>query len=137
MENSFFVGKTFDFEFRFNQDDVVNFAKASGDFNPMHLDEEFAKTTIFKKRIVHGFLGGSVFSKVFGTLFPGHGTIYLNQNMTFYKPMFCQINYTAKFMIKEINSEKHRALIQTDIVDENDLLIISGEALIQHEDIKN
>ena len=104
--SEFKVGSEFSYSFSFSQDDVLTFANASGDFNPIHLDDEFAKTTIFKKKIVHGFLGGSVFSKVFGTLFPGSGTIYIKQSMTFYKPMFVDQGYVAKFKVIEIDSKK-------------------------------
>lgn len=135
MENKIKLGSEFSYEFIFNQNDVINFAKASGDDNPIHLDEEYAKTSIFKRRILHGFLGGSVFSKVFGTIFPGNGTIYLKQNMSFYKPMFIETNYVAKFSIIEIASAKNRATVKTEIFDSNDELIIGGEALIKHPKI--
>ena len=66
--------------FSFSQNDIIMFAELTGDKNPIHLDEEVAKNTIFGKRILHGFLGASIFSKVFGTIFPGEGTIYIKQN---------------------------------------------------------
>lgn len=130
------LGDYFEYEFSFMQEDVDNFAKASGDFNPIHLDREFAKKSIFKKRILHGFLGGSVFSKVFGTIFPGEGTIYLKQNMSFFKPMFTSENYVATFKILEVQKDKNRALVQTQVLDENKNIIINGEALIQHHAIE-
>lgn len=130
--SEFKVGSEFSYSFSFSQDDVLTFANASGDFNPIHLDDEFAKTTIFKKKIVHGFLGGSVFSKVFGTLFPGIGTIYIKQSMTFYKPMFVDQGYVAKFKVIEIDSIKNKALVSTKIYDNENCLIIGGEALIKY-----
>ncbi|HMT53004.1 MAG TPA: MaoC family dehydratase [Saprospiraceae bacterium] len=130
--SEFKVGSEFSYSFSFSQDDVLTFANASGDFNPIHLDDEFAKTTIFKKKIVHGFLGGSVFSKVFGTLFPGSGTIYIKQSMTFYKPMFVDQGYVAKFKVIEIDSKKNKALVSTEIYDNENCLIIGGEALIKY-----
>jgi len=57
--------------FSYSQEQVNKFAEVTGDNNPLHLDEEYAATTMFKRPIMHGFLGGSVFSKIFGTLFPG------------------------------------------------------------------
>ena len=69
--------------FSFTQDKVILFAELSGDKNPLHLDEEYAKTTIFGKPIIHGFLGGSVFSKMLASNFWGKGTIYLQQNHGF------------------------------------------------------
>lgn len=135
MDKPISLNDTFSYEFSFSQDDVEYFAKASGDYNPIHLDEEYAKSTIFKRRIIHGFLGGSIFSKVFGILFPGEGTIYLMQNMKFMKPMFTDERYKANFKVIEIISDKNRAIINTQIFDMSDNIIISGEALIQNSRI--
>ena len=133
MVNRINLNTTFEYQFRFSQKDVIAFAEVTGDKNPIHLDEEYAKNTPFKGRILHGFLGASVFSKVFGTLFPGEGTIYLKQNMSFFKPMNTDIEYTAIFTIKEIFPEKHRALVKTEIVNSEKEIVISGEALIIHK----
>jgi 3-hydroxybutyryl-CoA dehydratase len=114
---------------------VIKFAEASGDFNPIHLDEEFAKNSIFRKTIIHGFLGGSVFSKVFGTIFPGNGTIYLKQDLSFYKPMFTNQNYKATFEIIDSDVSKNRAVVKTIILDDLNEIVIKGEALIKHSSI--
>lgn len=126
------VGSTYFYEFSFTQEDVINFAQASGDFNPLHLDQEYASGTIFKRPILHGFLGGSVFSKVFGTIFPGKGTIFLKQDMTFLNPMFIGVNYRATFEVIETDILKNRAIVKTNIYDSDDLIVIKGEALIKH-----
>lgn len=126
------VGDKFDYDFSFTNEDVILFSKATGDFNPIHLDSEYAKNTIFKKPIVHGFLGGSVFSKVFGTLYPGNGTIYLKQDLSFFKPMYRLEKYKATFEIMTTNVKKNRALVKTLIIDNKSEIIINGEALIQH-----
>ena len=126
------VGDKFDYDFSFTNEDVILFSKATGDFNPIHLDSEYVKNTIFKKPIVHGFLGGSVFSKVFGTLFPGNGTIYLKQDLSFFKPMYRLEKYKATFEIMTTNVNKNRALVKTLIIDNKNEIIINGEALIQH-----
>jgi len=135
MENKISLHDQYKHDFSFTQRDVEKFAEASGDFNPIHLDDKYAKKSIFKRRILHGFLGGSVFSKVFGTLFPGNGTIYLKQNMTFYKPMFSDVNYSAIFEVIQVMNDKKRALVKTEIQDEEGQVVISGEALIQHDSI--
>ncbi len=135
MGNRIALNSTYEHQFSFSQDDVINFAKVTGDKNPIHLDEEYARNTAFKKRILHGFLGASVFSKVFGTLFPGEGTIYLRQNVTFHKPMYAGIVYEARFTIIETIPEKHRALVKTEIFNGEKELVISGEALIMHHNI--
>lgn len=126
-------GDVFTHAFSFSQDGVNQFAEVTGDTNPLHSDHEYAAKTIFKKPIMHGFLGGSIFSKVFGTMFPGEGTIYLKQNMQFMKPMYVDKNYEAVFTVKSVIPEKHKAIIETRIVekDSNDVTI-EGEAEVMN-----
>jgi acyl dehydratase len=122
------VGTTYTHSFSFTQEEVVRFAEVTGDKNPVHLDEAYAATTMFKRPIMHGFLGGAVFSKVFGTLFPGEGTIYLKQSMAFMRPMYVDTTYEVRMTVKEVNKEKHRATVETLIVD-----VASGETTISGE----
>jgi len=120
-------------EFSFSQADIIKFAEVTGDKNPVHLDANYAATTMFKVPIMHGMLGASLFSKVFGTLFPGEGTIYLKQSLAFMKPMFVDTVYEAVFTVKEINTEKHRATIETTIIDKiTGALCTSGEATVMN-----
>ena len=121
-------------EFIISQKQVRAFADVINDHNPIHLDAEYAKNTIFKRPIIHGFYGGSIFSKIIATKLWGPGTIYLSQNLKFCKPMYVDIKYKAVLTVEEINSKKHRAFIQTQILN-NDNLIIDGKALIQHKNI--
>ncbi|WP_338815087.1 MaoC family dehydratase [Bernardetia sp. Wsw4-3y2] len=117
--------------FSYSQEQVNRFAEVTGDNNPLHLDEKYAATTMFKRPIMHGFLGGSVFSKIFGTLFPGEGTIYMNQTMNFMRPMFVDTEYEAVMTITEINREKNRAKVQTQVIDKSTgKVTISGEATV-------
>lgn len=126
------IGQKHIHPFRFTQAEVEAFAKVTGDNNPVHLDEEYAATTIFKKRIVHGMLGASLLSKVFGTIFPGEGTIYLNQTLNFLRPMYVEENYEAIFEVKEIIKEKNRAIISTTITNSEGKAVLSGEAIIMN-----
>ena len=87
------IDSQFEHLFSFTQEDVEAFAKVTGDNNPVHLDESYAAKTMFKRPIMHGMLGAAVFSKVFGTMFPGEGTIYLSQSLSFLKPMYVSENY--------------------------------------------
>ena len=136
MESDFNLKNEYSHKFVISQQNVELFAKATGDNNPIHLDNDYAKTTIFKTRIVHGFLGASVFSKVFGTIFPGEGTIYLSQSMKFLKPIYTERNYTAKFAVLEVIKNKNRARVETVIHDDTDTTVLIGEALIQNPSIK-
>lgn len=127
------TGTTYTHEFSFTQDEVVQFANVTGDKNPVHLDAGYAAKTMFKKPIMHGFLGGSVFSKVFGTLFPGEGTIYLKQSMSFMRPMYVNTAYKVRMTVKDVNKEKHRANVETNIVDKaTGDVVISGEATVMN-----
>lgn len=127
------TGTTYNHEFQFTQDEVAQFAAVTGDKNPVHLDADYAAKTMFKRPIMHGFLGGSVFSKVFGTLFPGEGTIYLKQSMAFMRPMYVDTMYEVRMTVKEVNKEKHRAIVETLVVDKaTGDTVISGEATVMN-----
>lgn len=123
----------YEHQFSFSQAQVESFARLSGDNNPIHLDQAYAEKSIFGRRILHGYLGTSVFSKVFGTLFPGPGAVYLKQSLVFRRPMYPEEIYTAVFQVAEVFQEKSRALIKTSIVDGNKQEVVVGEALIQHD----
>jgi acyl dehydratase len=125
------ISQIYTHEFRFSQEEVARFAEVTGDKNPVHLDPEYAAKTMFKRPIMHGMLGASLFSKVFGTLFPGEGTIYLKQSLNFLKPMYVETDYVAEFTVKEIIKDKNRAIIETLIKDKaNNFVCTSGEATV-------
>ena len=131
MSEKLHLNQTFSTNFSFSQQDVADFAHVTGDNNPVHLDEDFASKTIFKTRIMHGMLGACVFSKVFGTLFPGEGTIYLSQSVNFLKPMYVDVIYEAHFEVMEI-LEKNRARISTSILTDEGKKVVVGEALVMN-----
>src|SRR6187401_757528 len=111
------VGDIFNHDFKFSQDEVNRFAEVTGDKNPVHTDAAYAATTMFKRPIMHGMLGAALFSKVFGTLFPGEGTIYLKQTLNFLKPMYVDTKYDCIFTVKELNTDKNRAVVETIVRD--------------------
>ena len=127
------VGDVYRHSFKFSQSQVNTFCEVSGDNNPIHWDEAYAAQTIFKKPIIHGFLGGSVFSKVFGTQFPGEGTIYLRQEMKFMKPMYVETQYEAVLTVKDVNAAKHKGIITTQVFEvATGTVVIEGEAELMH-----
>jgi acyl dehydratase len=127
------VNQIYTHDFSFSQEEVNQFAQVTGDKNPVHTNAEYAATTMFKRPIMHGMLSASLFSKVFGTLFPGEGTIYLKQSLNFLKPMYVDITYEAVFTVKEITIEKHRAIVETVIKDKTTgVICTSGEATVMN-----
>jgi acyl dehydratase len=123
----------FQHEFQYSQADVELFAKVTGDNNPVHLDAAYAATTMFKKPIMHGMLSAGIFSKVLGTMFPGEGTIYLSQSLAFKRPMYVDTPYVAIFKAIDVNKEKHRATIQTQVIDKaTGDITVEGEAKVMN-----
>lgn len=132
-----FVGYEFGYAFEFTQAEVKKFAEVTGDFNPIHLDADYAAQTPFKKPIMHGFLSGSIFSKVFGTQYPGEGTIYLEQHMSFKRPMFVDTKYEVKFKITECDAEKGTMLIDCRILSDEQKVCLEGNARLMNKAIFN
>jgi acyl dehydratase len=126
------VGDKYTYKFSYTQQDVELFAKVTGDNNPIHINADFAKNTSFGRPIMHGFLSAAVFSKVFGTMFPGEGTIYRSQEMKFLAPMFVDEQYTAEFEIINHLPEKHSGTISCKIFNTEGKECILGEAQLKH-----
>jgi len=119
----------------FNSDVVKEFAKITGDLNPIHINEDFASTSPFKKPIVHGFLAGSIFSKILGMNLPGEGSIYLFQDMNFLKPIFYDVEYLAEVIVEEIDFVKSKITLITRIYSlDRSIICIEGTAKIKNSD---
>jgi len=114
----------------FNEKDVFLFAELSGDHNPLHLEEGYAATTIFKHRVVHGSLVNSLFSSLLGNDLPGVGTIYCKQDSTFLKPVYIGDTITAHVTVKEITPEKNRILLETTAFNQRGEKVIQGTAMV-------
>lgn len=125
------IGQSYEMKRVFTQEEVQKFAELSWDTNPLHTDFEYAKTTRFGQLIVPGFLTASLFSAIIGTKFPGFGTIYLNQNMSFRKPVFPDQEVRAVVSVKELFPEKRRALLDTVCYDAEGNVLIEGTALVK------
>lgn len=125
------VGDEFKHRYSYTQEDVDTYARVSGDTNPLHIDEEYAKASMFGRRIIHGYLGGSVFTKIFGTLLYADGNVYMKQELKFLKPMFTGHEYEAVVTVSEIIADKNRILFTTEVFDPaTGDKTITGEALI-------
>lgn len=124
------VGDTRSITKAFSEADVSAFSEITGDKNPLHLDEDYAKTTIFKTRIVHGMLVSSLFSTIFGTIYPGLGTIYLFQSQKFIKPVYLNETVAAHITVKELVLEKNRVIFDCIITNDKGETVVMGEAIL-------
>lgn len=113
--------------------DIVEFSKVSGDTNPIHLNEEYAKNSIFGKRIAHGMLSASFISNVIGNQLPGQGTIYLKQSLKFCKPVYIDDIITVTVEVKEIDYDKSIILLDTKCTSQNGDIVIEGEAYVKNK----
>ncbi|MBN2604287.1 MAG: MaoC family dehydratase [Bacilli bacterium] len=110
--------------------DVALFAEVTNDYNPAHFDEEYASGTIFQKRICHGMLVGSLFSKIFGMDLPGKGTIYISQTLRFRRPVFLGDTIKAVVTVKELDLEKNRVRFDCVAYNEEEEAVVIGEAVL-------
>ncbi len=132
--NKLQVGEAWEITLSWSQEQVNAFAEISGDHNPIHRDATYAATTPFQRPIMHGMLSASVFSRILGTEFPGSGTIYLQQTLSFKAPMYVDTPYVARLEITHIDSERHRATLRTTITNPEGKITLSGEAQVIHRE---
>jgi 3-hydroxybutyryl-CoA dehydratase len=110
--------------------DIRAFAELSGDRNPIHLDDEYAATTRFGRRIAHGMLAASLISTVLGTELPGTGTVYLSQNSRFVAPVYPGDTVTARVTVKYIRDDKPIVTLETICENQRGEVLIKGEAVV-------
>lgn len=110
--------------------DVVSFASISGDTNPIHLSEDFAKDTMFGSPIAHGMLTASFFSTIIGTKLPGPGCIYVSQSLRFKGPVRAHDTINARATVTDLNDEKDRITLWCESFI-GDTVVLEGEAVIQ------
>ena len=122
------IGDTASVEHMLTQKDIQLFAVMSGDVNPAHLDEEYARSDMFHEIIAHGMWGGSLISTVLGTQLPGPGTIYLGQTFRFLKPVGIGDTVTARVTVKEKDEKKKRLILDCVCLNQDGKEVITGEA---------
>ena len=118
---------------KITEKDVDQFAKVSGDDNPVHVNDDYARQTRFKQRIAHGMLAASLVSRVVGTKLPGPGTIYLSQTLNFKAPVFFGDTILAEVEISEIIETKNFIKLNTVCSNQTGTVVLEGEALVLFE----
>jgi len=124
------VGDTAELTRVLKTQDIELFAVMSGDVNPAHVDLEYAKDDIFHKVIAHGMWGGALISAVLGTQLPGPGTIYLNQSLTFRRPVGLGDKVLVRVTVKEKFADNDQLLLECECLNEDGEQIIKGEARV-------
>ena len=124
------IGDTDSFTKTITEYDIVQFARLTGDFNPVHLDHAYAKTTPFKERIAHGILSGSIISTVLGMRLPGPNTIYLSQNFKFLLPVKIGDTIKANVEVMEKRDDKNIIKLKTQVLNQRQEMVVDGEAIV-------
>tara|TARA_B110000014_G_C19917055_1_gene474474 strand:- start:116 stop:541 length:426 start_codon:yes stop_codon:yes gene_type:complete len=122
------LGYTKNFSIKITEEILQKFAKISGDFNPLHMDEKYAKNTQFKKQVCHGMLLASFFSRLIGMYIPGKLALYFSQSLNFVSP--CFIDDTVKIIgtVTKKTSATKMLTIKTEIYNQNNDCIVNGVA---------
>ena len=131
------VGQTAQFGKTISESDIYLYAGITGDQNPAHINESYARETFFKTRIAHGMLCAGLISTVLGNRLPGYGTIYIRQELNFLAPVRIGDTVTARVEVVEIISAKNRVRLKTDCINQDGILVIDGEALVSPPKAKN
>ena len=124
------VGDTAEFAKTVTETDIYLYAGITGDFNPAHVNEVYAKSTFFKTRIAHGMLTAGFISAIIANQLPGPGTIYLKQDLSFLAPVHIGDTITGRVEVLELIPEKNRVRIKTTCSNQDGVIVISGEELV-------
>ncbi len=124
------IGDEGNFSKTISESDVYMFAGITGDFNPVHINSEFAQATVFGKRIAHGILSVGFISNVLGTQLPGPGAIYLRQECKFLKPVYIGDTITATVKVTRKEEGKNRVWLRTFCTNQKHEIVLDGEALM-------
>lgn len=124
------IGDTAEFTKTISESDIYLFAGVTGDLNPAHINESYAKNTFFKTRIAHGMLLAGFISGVIGMKLPGPGSIYIRQELKFLAPARIGDTIIARVEVTQMQSEKNRITLRTTCTNQENTLIMDGEATI-------
>jgi len=123
------IGDSAEFSKTFSEADIYLYAGISGDFNPAHIDEAYARSTHFKTRIAHGMLSAGLISAVIGTQLPGSGSIYMQQTLSFLAPVYMGDTVTARVEVME-KIDKKKVRLKTTCLNQDAVMVLEGEALV-------
>ncbi len=124
------VGDSASLEKQVSETDIIQFAEVTGDKNPVHLDEEYAKQTVFGTRIAHGMLSAGYISAVLGMKLPGPGAVYMEQSLTFLAPVRIGDTITATAEVAEIGAKRKTAKLKTTCTNQDGVVVLEGVATI-------
>ena len=124
------IGQSASYTRTITESDIQQFGAVSGDLNPLHFDEDYAKTTIFRGRIAHGMLSASFLSTVLGTQLPGAGSIFLSATIRFKAPVRIGDTVAASCTVREINTQKGRVIFDC-VCKVGDIVVIEGDAMVK------
>ena len=122
------VGQSAQFSKTISESDVYLFAGITGDFNPAHVDEEYARETFFETRVAHGMLTASFISTIVGTMLPGPGSIYVSQEVNFLAPVKIGDTITTTAEVTELLTEKKHVRLKTYCTNQDGTVVIDGQA---------
>ena len=125
------VGDTASFSKTVTESDIVTFAGLTSDFNPIHVDAEYAKDSLFKERIAHGMLMAGFISAVLGTQLPGPNAIYMGQTLNFKLPVKIGDTVTAEVTIDEKREDKRILKVKTTVTNQRGEIVVDGGAVIK------
>ena len=123
------IGDSAEFSKTFSESDIYLYAGISGDFNPAHINEAYARNTYFKTRIAHGMLSAGLISAVIGTQLPGPGSIYMQQTLSFLAPVRMGDTVTARVEVVE-KMDKKKVRLKTICLNQDAIIVLEGEALV-------
>lgn len=123
-------GDSADFTKTVSESDIYLYAGITGDFNPAHIDQEYASKTFFKARIAHGMLSAGFISAVIAMKLPGPGTIYREQHLTFLAPVYINDTIKAVVEVMDIDPEKKTVTLATRCFNQDNTLVLDGTAIV-------
>lgn len=125
------VGQTESLSRTITAEDVAAFARLSGDYNALHVDEEFAARTEFSQRVVHGFLHASLLSTLIGTRLPGRGALYTAQSIEFTRPVFIGDTVEARATVEKIDLDTRLVTLSTEITNQHGACVLRGRGQVK------